>query len=222
MKPPASAYRNNPKNDRSKRDYLIYLKDARQRSPATVEQARHAIDRLEVYTGYKDFGSFNREQALGFKRALIATKGLRSGKPISTATAHHILQAIKEFLAWLKGRPGYRRRQPERALQSHVAWFLAIALPADAICLASAGGDRQRTQSPGYIAGTPDLAILHRGRAFFIELKAGKASRVAKAQAKCHLALLACGCPVAICRSLADVAEACETWSIPLRAGLTA
>ncbi len=152
MKPPASAYRNNPKNDRSKRDYLIYLKDARQRSPAT----------------------------------------------------------------------GYRRRQPERALQSHVAWFLAIALPADAICLASAGGDRQRTQSPGYIAGTPDLAILHRGRAFFVELKAGKASRVAKAQAKCHLALLACGCPVAICRSLADVAEACETWSIPLRAGLTA
>ncbi len=110
MRTSASACRSNPKNDRAKRDYLIYLKDARQRSSATVEQARHAIDKLEAYTGYKDFGSFNREQALGFKRALIATKGLRSGKPISTATAHHILQAIKEFLAWLKGRPGYRRR----------------------------------------------------------------------------------------------------------------
>ncbi len=106
MNPP----RTNPKNDRAKRDYLIYLKDARQRSPATVEQVRHAIDRLEAYTGFKDFGAFNKDQALGFKRALVATKAQRSGNPISTATAHHVLQALKEFLAWLHGRPGYRRR----------------------------------------------------------------------------------------------------------------
>ncbi len=53
MKAPASACKSNPKNDRTKRDYLIYLKDARQRSSATVEQVRHAIDRLEAYTGYK-------------------------------------------------------------------------------------------------------------------------------------------------------------------------
>jgi integrase len=102
--------RANPKNDRIKREYLIYLKDARQRSAATVDQVRHAIDRLEAYTGFKDFGTFNKAQALGFKRALVATKGQRSGKPISTATAYHVLQAIKEFLAWLHGRPGYRRR----------------------------------------------------------------------------------------------------------------
>ena len=93
--------RTNPKNDRVKREYLIYLKDARQRSAATVDQVRHAIDRLEVYTGFKDFGTFNKEQALGFKRALVVTKGQRSGKPISTATAYHVLQALKEFLAWL-------------------------------------------------------------------------------------------------------------------------
>src|SRR6476469_1170970 len=102
--------RSNPQNDRAKRDYLIYLKEARQRSPATVEQVRHAIDRLEAYTGFKDFGSFTKEQALGFKRALLASKARRSGEPISRATAHHVLQALKEFLAWLHGRPGYRRR----------------------------------------------------------------------------------------------------------------
>jgi integrase/recombinase XerD len=102
--------RSNPKNDRAKRDYLIYLKEARQRSPATVEQVRHAIDRLETYNGFKDFGSFNKDQALGFKRTLLASKAQRSGKPIRTATAHHVLQALKEFLAWLHGRPGYRRR----------------------------------------------------------------------------------------------------------------
>jgi integrase len=102
--------RTNPKNDRVKREYLVYLKDARQRSAATVDQVRHAIDRLEIYTGFKDFGSFSKEQALGFKRALLATKTQRSGKSISIATAHHILQALKEFMAWLQSRPGYRRR----------------------------------------------------------------------------------------------------------------
>ncbi len=102
--------RNNPKNDRVKREYLIYLKDARQRSPATVEQVRHAIDRLEAYIRFKDFGTFNKEQARGFKRALLGSRAKRSRKPLSRATAHHILQGLKDFLAWLHCRPGYRRR----------------------------------------------------------------------------------------------------------------
>jgi site-specific recombinase XerD len=105
-----STPRTNPKNDRLKREYLIYLKEPRQRSAATVDQVRHAIDRLELYTGFKDFGTFNKEQALGFKKALLASKAQRSGKPISTATAYHVLQALKEFLAWLHSRPGHHRR----------------------------------------------------------------------------------------------------------------
>jgi hypothetical protein len=60
-------------NDRVKREYLIDLRDARQRSAATVDQVRTAIDRLEIYTGFKDFGTFNKDQALGFKKALLAT-----------------------------------------------------------------------------------------------------------------------------------------------------
>lgn len=100
----------NPQNDRAKRDYLIWLKEAKQRSPATVEQVRHAIDRLEIYTGFKDFGSFNKEQAIGFKTALLNMKARQSGNPVSLATVHHVLQAIKDFLAWLHGQPKYRRR----------------------------------------------------------------------------------------------------------------
>jgi integrase/recombinase XerD len=102
--------RSNPKNDRVRREYLVHMKEARQRSAATVEQVRHAIDRFEAYTGFKDFATFNKDQALGFKGALLASKAQRSGKPISKATAHHVLQAIREFLAWLHSRPGYRRR----------------------------------------------------------------------------------------------------------------
>jgi len=102
--------KSNPKNDRTKRDYLIHLKEARQRSAATVDQARHAIDRLETYTSFKDFGTFNKDQAIGLKRTLLGTKAKRSEKPLSIATVHHILQAIKEFLVWLSSQPSYRRR----------------------------------------------------------------------------------------------------------------
>lgn len=102
--------KSNPANDRLKRDYLVNLKEARQRADATVDQVRRAIDRLEVYTGYKDFGSFNRDQALGFKKALVASKGKRSGKPIRVATAHHVIRALQDFLAWLHSQPGFRRR----------------------------------------------------------------------------------------------------------------
>jgi integrase len=100
----------NPKNDRIKREYLVWLKEAKQRSPSTVEQVRHAIDRLEAYTGYKDFATFNKDQAVAFKETLTATKAERTGKPVSLATVHHTLQAIKDFLSWLQGQPTYRRR----------------------------------------------------------------------------------------------------------------
>jgi integrase len=106
MNPPKT----NPKNDRAKRDYLIWLKEAKQRSAKTAEQARHAIDRLESYTGFKDFGTFNKDQALGFKRHLLAMKGQRSGTTISISTVHHTLQAVKEFLAALHAKPEYRSR----------------------------------------------------------------------------------------------------------------
>lgn len=106
MKPP----RTNPGNDRLKRDYLIHLSAARKRSSATVDQVRHAIDRFEAHTGFKDFKTFDKDQALTFRRALSTTKAARSGKPISLATTHHIVRSVQDFLVWLRERPGFRRR----------------------------------------------------------------------------------------------------------------
>jgi len=100
----------NPGNDRIKRDYLIWLKEAKQRSEATVDQARHAIDRYEIYTGFKDFGTFNKDQAVAFKNALVETVGQRSSQTISISTVHHTLRAIRDFLAWLHGLEPFRRR----------------------------------------------------------------------------------------------------------------
>ncbi len=113
--------KSNPKNDRLRRDYLLWLNEARQRSPSTVEQVRRAIDRFEAYTRYKDFSTFNREQAMGFKHALLTARSQRSGNPLSIATVHHILQSVKDFLAWLHGLAGYKR-----AIAPHEIAYLSL------------------------------------------------------------------------------------------------
>lgn len=115
--------RSNPKNDRLKRDYLIHLRDARGRSVQTADQVRHAIDRLEAYTGFKDFRTFNREQALGFKTHLMESKAQRTGNPISIATVRPILNAVKEFIAWLS----INRHMP-RGFRAHDIDYLSLTM----------------------------------------------------------------------------------------------
>ena len=45
----------NPKNERLKRDYLRFLKDARGKSEATLDATRKALARFEEYTRARDF-----------------------------------------------------------------------------------------------------------------------------------------------------------------------
>ena len=58
----------------------------------------------------------------------------------------------------------------------------------------------------GTVKGWPDIEIIWRGRAYFIEVKAPKGT-VQDSQARCHAILAVAGCPVIIARS-ADEAEA--------------
>ncbi len=107
--PPA---KNNPRNDRIKRDYLLYLTEAKQRAKSTAEQARSAIDRYEGYTGFKDFSTFNSDQAMGFKKHLVRARSKQSGQPISLSTIDHTLHVLREFFGWLCQRQGFRRIPP--------------------------------------------------------------------------------------------------------------
>lgn len=72
----------NPRNERIKHEYFRYLAEADGKSPATIDGIRKAILRFEQENGFKDFGTFNREQAIAFKRKLSDTKAARSGKPL--------------------------------------------------------------------------------------------------------------------------------------------
>lgn len=99
--------KHNPHNERIKRRYLLYLKDAKGRDEASVDAAAAAINRFEEYTRHRDFKAFHFEQARAFKTRLIAERNVRTGKPLSASTVHSTLAALKAFFIWLADRPGY-------------------------------------------------------------------------------------------------------------------
>jgi integrase len=98
----------NPQNERIKRDFFRYLKGARGKSDATIDGVRKAISRFEDYTGGRDFKTFRREQAIGFKERLAETNRQRTGETLSLATQSVTLAALKEFFTWLAWQPGFR------------------------------------------------------------------------------------------------------------------
>ena len=100
----------NSKNERIKKDYFRFLKEADRKSESTIDGIRKAISRYETYTGMKDFATFNREQAVAFKRHLAKTKAERSGEPLAKSTLHATINALKAFFKWLSCQPGYKSR----------------------------------------------------------------------------------------------------------------
>ena len=102
--------KHNAANTRIKREYFHYLKEARRRDDKSIDPIAKALNRFEESTGHKDFKKFHREQAVAFKRRLDAEKNERTGKPLSRATVHSTLSALREFFIWLAGQPGYKSR----------------------------------------------------------------------------------------------------------------
>lgn len=99
-----------PKNERQKRDYFRFLKEADRKAETTIAGVRKAILRFETYTGFKDFKTFNKEQAIGFKSDLAKTLNERTGQPISKSTMLSTINALKDFFKWLSYQPGYKSR----------------------------------------------------------------------------------------------------------------
>ncbi len=100
----------NAENERMKRQYFAYLKEALGQSEPTIDVVAKAIARFEEYTKWRDFKKFHIEQAKGFKHSLADQPGHRSGEPLSKATLHSTLAALKRFFHWLAGQPGYKSR----------------------------------------------------------------------------------------------------------------
>lgn len=102
--------KHNPANERIKRTYFVYLREARRRNDASIDGVAKALARFEVATGYRDFGKFHRELAVAFKRKLDQQAGARTGHRLSRATVNSTLSALRSFFIWLADQPGYKRK----------------------------------------------------------------------------------------------------------------
>jgi integrase len=99
-----------PVNERIKRKYFTFLKEAKRLSEPTLDAAAKALNHFEVYTKFRDFIRFHFEQAIAFKRHLAGQKGQRSGKKLSKATLNATISHLKRFFQWLAWQPGYKSR----------------------------------------------------------------------------------------------------------------
>jgi site-specific recombinase XerD len=102
--------KHSPENERIKREYFAYLKEAKRHSEPTVDAAAKALHRFETYTKYRDFKAFHTEQAIAFKKHLAEQKAEQSGERLSKATLYATLTQLKRFFQWLAWQPGYKSR----------------------------------------------------------------------------------------------------------------
>lgn len=99
-----------PSNERIKRQYFAYLKEAKRHSEATVDSVAKSLSRFEADTKFKDFRAFHYEQAIAFKRRLAEQINGTTGEKLSKATLHATLSNLQRFFHWLAGQPGFKSR----------------------------------------------------------------------------------------------------------------
>src|SRR6476661_2326646 len=97
-----------PENERIKRAYFIYLKEARRLGEHSIDSAAAALARFEEYTKYREFKRFHIQQAIGFKGRLSEHVSPRTGERLSRGTVFSTLNALRAFFHWLSTQPGYR------------------------------------------------------------------------------------------------------------------
>ncbi|MGB5010033.1 MAG: hypothetical protein WBO88_07045, partial [Candidatus Dechloromonas phosphoritropha] len=78
--------KHNANNERIKRRYFAYLKEAKGHSEPTVDAVANALAKFEADTKHRDFKAFHFEQAIAFKKHMVEQKGQRSGEKLSKAT----------------------------------------------------------------------------------------------------------------------------------------
>jgi integrase/recombinase XerD len=99
-----------PKNERIKRDYFEYMKEARGHSEQSIDAIAAALNRFERFTKFTDFKEFRRDQAIDFKDHLSAQVNSRTKQELSKATILSTVNALKTFFDWLSREPGYRQK----------------------------------------------------------------------------------------------------------------
>lgn len=98
----------NAENERLKRRYEQYLREAKGQDEKSIDKARAALVKFEESTKYKSFKAFHIDQARQFKNALNRAKSAR-GQPLSLTTTDATLRLVKGFFHWLAGQQGFKK-----------------------------------------------------------------------------------------------------------------
>jgi site-specific recombinase XerD len=98
--------KHHPKNERIKREYLVWLEEAKRMNSSSVDQVAAAIAQFEESTGHRDFAAFHFEQARKFKRVLVESTSPATGAGLAKATIYSRLMAVKAFFVWLAAPVG--------------------------------------------------------------------------------------------------------------------
>ena len=76
----------NEQNERIKRQYLTFLKEAKGQDEASLDKVAAALLDFEEALGFKPFKAFHRDWAGRYKRHLEKRRNARTGKPLGLTT----------------------------------------------------------------------------------------------------------------------------------------
>lgn len=97
-------------NERIKRAYSRYLRNAKGHSENSVNKAADAILRLEKSTEFKSFAALNIEDAEEFRDQLTNSATGKTGKPMAALSRVNIQGLVRAFIHWLADQPGYKSK----------------------------------------------------------------------------------------------------------------
>src|SRR6056297_2516031 len=97
-------------NERMKRQYLEWLRDADGKDEKTLDQVAANLRDFEMALGVKPFKAFHREWGRRYKMHLEKCRNARTGDPLSLTTRDARLRHVKAFFKWLAYQPGYKSR----------------------------------------------------------------------------------------------------------------
>ena len=100
----------NEENERIKRDYLGYCRDALGEDRKTIDTKAAVLRDFELAMGVKPFKAFHIEWAARFKRHLENARNARTGKPLALTTRDARLRIVKGFVHWLASQQGFKSR----------------------------------------------------------------------------------------------------------------
>jgi len=100
--------KHNIKNERVKRKFIRWLREADGCCEATISNIEKAVLIYEEFTKAADFGLYSPDRAIEFKKYL--KKREFRGKLISITTYYTYLRHLRKFFTWLAWQPGYKSK----------------------------------------------------------------------------------------------------------------